>query len=201
MPVIQNTGSIAGLGWEKYEAQMKQGDPHAFWVCGDRSSKRTLSSFSFASCVGLVLYGDVEGYGAVAHFWNPAGLAEATQIVDAYMAWLLRETGGYCGDDVEAVVFGGTALASSTGVEYTQPRIDAIADWLEQRWEMAVTRVDRGSVSVELRLEGDGRLADRVKFAFGVLSARQHERHESALSKANSSLNPGKTRQNRSGSQ
>lgn len=201
MPVIQNVGSIAGVGWEKYSEQMDQGEPYAFWVCGDKSRTTTLSSTSFASCVGLVLYGDVDGRGAVAHFWNPAGLAEAKQIVDAYMAWLLRETGGYCGDDVQAVVFGGKSLESRTGEEFTKPRIGAIADWLEQRWDMSVTRVDRGSSSVELRLDGDGGLDQRVKLSFGLLSTRQQDRHESALSKAHSSMSPGKTRNNRSGSQ
>lgn len=201
MPIVRNKGAVAGKDWHTGFDFEKGG---AFWVRAERSKHDCLSSSGFATCVGLVLYGDVEGRGAVAHFWHPAGLEEAKSIVDDYMEWLKKMTGGYCGDDVEAVVFGGTSIDSPVGEDKTKPRIDAIAGWLENRWDMRVLRVTKGSAAVKLDLRGDGPIENHVSFDFGLLSTHLHLSTQSALSKANSSgaltKAPTQVRSNRSGS-
>lgn len=129
--IVLDNGNYAGVKALAYFAREDvKTEGIAFWV---RGVKQSLSSDNYASCVGLVLRGDVAGYGAVVHFWNPSGLADAKVIVDQYMQWLLQQTGGYCGDDVEAVVFGGTAFDTTTGAKVTVPRMNQIVSYLENR--------------------------------------------------------------------
>ena len=147
--VILQQGQIAGVKWQ--EAVLKYDkEGVGFWVRGCRT---ILESASYASCVGLVLRGDAPGYGAVAHFWYPSGLQDAIQIVEEYMQWLFRETGGYAGDDVEAVVFGGVEINNPrTGIAFTQARMKEIADYLKERWDIDAILVKQGCGSVELDL-------------------------------------------------
>jgi hypothetical protein len=183
--IVQDQGAEAGARWQDHVTSEK-GEGTAFWVCGSQAQHEVLHSSSFNTCVGLVLYGDVDGHGAVVHFWAPAGLADAKTIVDRYMQYLLRQTGAYCGDDVEAVVFGGESIRTSAGEEHTKPRIDAIANWLEQRWDMRVLRVTQGSRTVKLHLGGTGPIEEHVEFDFGRLSTNGQYITQSPLSKANS---------------
>lgn len=159
--IILQSGQVAGEGWERHFLTKRPGEGAAFWV---RGHQQKLSSYGFASCVGLVLYGDSPGYGAVIHFWNPAGLQEARQIVDQYMAYLLTTTGAYAGDDMQALVFGGEALQSTAGskaaARFTLPRIDAIAGYLADRWDLddsaiIVDKVGASGVELDLTQQSD----------------------------------------------
>jgi len=210
MNIELDEGNIAGVNWSKYYFQnlkKVEAEGAAFWV---RGRGVTLSSGGFGPCVGLVLSGDLPHYGAVAHFWNPAGLEEAKVIVDQYMRWLYAQTGGYCGDDVEAVVFGGSALGTKTSggqtlqlpedvaQTITKPRLTAIAEYLESRWEMRVVQGRSGSKSVSIDLSGTGSIEDLVTLDVGALASKPHLTAMSPRSKSNSSGTV--TRQKRSGS-
>lgn len=179
--IVLDNGSFAGVRALTYLSNPEvQQDGIAFWVRGQRT---TLRSDSYASCVGLVLHGDVEGYGAVVHFWNPSGLEDAKVIVNQYMQWLFQETGGYCGDDVEALVFGGKALGTPTGTQITRPRIEAISAYLEARWDMRVVVANVGSSTVSLDLTADGPIEQLVTLDRGKLSSKPHEATRSPMSK------------------
>lgn len=179
--IVLDNGDIAGVRALTYLNNPEvQQDGIAFWV---RGRQRVLRSGSYASCVGLVLHGDVPGYGAVAHFWNPSGLEDAKVIVDQYMQWLFQETGGYCGDDVEAMVFGGLALGTPTGTQITRPRIEAISAYLEARWDMRVVVAGVGSSAVSLDLNAHGPIEELVTLDRGKLSSKPHEAKQSAMSK------------------
>lgn len=179
--IVRDEGTYAGVRAMTYlglEEVKRNGI--AFWV---RGHHQVLSSNHYASCVGLVLHGDLAGYGAVAHFWNPSGLDDARTIVDRYLQWLFDETGGYCGDEVEAVVFGGTALETSTGAELTRPRMNAIRQYLETRWEMRIVVADYGSFKVSLDLSAQGPIEKLVTLDRGTLASKPHESSLSPRSK------------------
>ena len=146
---------LAGMGG------MKSGSPVAFWV---RGNSGVLESHSFASCVGLVLYGDKPGFGAVAHFWHPAGLNEAVQIAESYMKYVGTETGGFQGDDIQVLVFAGIAVNSSksaTGVKKnTYERVDQIAAHMKTRWaldnsQIIIDKTGSRSVTLDLNMKSD----------------------------------------------
>lgn len=190
MTVVRSTGTIAGPDALKYIQQHRhEVDQNGvtFWVCGHNV---TLESDSYNSCVGMVLHGDVEGYGAVAHFWAPTvdllsnTRRDAEEITEAYMHWLLQQTGGYAGDDVEAVVFGGKALKTATGDELTVPRIKAIREFLEDRWDMRVVVATVGSQWVKLDLTiPAASIEDRVTLEKGLAARKPHEFSTSPKSK------------------
>jgi hypothetical protein len=179
--IIRDEGTYAGVRALTYfnDPEVKR-NGIAFWV---RGRGVTLTSDCYNSCVGLVLHGDIQGYGAVVHFWDPSGLADARIIVDRYMRWLLRETGGYCGDDVEALVFGGKALKTPTGDEKTTPRMQAISAYLEQRWDMRVVVVDVGYEKVSLDLTATGPIEQLVTLENVKVSSKPHETTMSPVSK------------------
>jgi len=72
--IVLDKGDYAGVRWNTYFTPEVRESGIAFWV---RGHHKTLRSDCYASCVGLVLSGDVEGCGAVVHFWDPSGLEEA----------------------------------------------------------------------------------------------------------------------------
>ena len=146
MAVIKSDGKVAGAGWEAFK---DKGLGNAYWVCGRGV---TLSSAGFASCVGMVILGDAPQCGLVAHFWNPTSVHEAGQIVDEYNKWLVENTGGFAGDDMQALVFGGNMVKTDTGLVLTQPRVRHIAGYLNKTWGMAVTTDMEGASEVTVDL-------------------------------------------------
>lgn len=154
MAVIKNDGTVAGANWQNSP------DGSAFWVCGRGGM---LSSAGFATCVGMVIMGDAPNCGLVAHFWNPSSVNEAGQIVDGYNSWLTQQTGGFAADDMQALVFGGVMIGTPAGGQYTRPRIDAIAGYLRNTWDMTVNTDTDGASEVELNLDGGRDLMANVR--------------------------------------
>lgn len=180
--IVLDHGNCAGASALRYihENPLAMTEGVAFWV---RGKGEVLTSSSYATCVGLALHGDVDGYGAVVHFWHPSGLDDAKIIVDRYMQWLFTKTGGYCGDDVEAVLFGGSKMHTSTGMQLTVPRIAAIREYLETRWDMRVVTGQVGSSSVALDLTKPGPIEEMVKLEHGLVASKPHELGVSAIGK------------------
>ncbi len=125
----------------------------AYWVYG--TGNTVLSSDSFGSCVGMVVYDAATGNGLVAHFWNPSGQEDALTILKEW-----KRLNGVT-DTATAIVFGGTTLNSNEpnqiqlAKKFTKPRIQqlrAIAGTFLR--SVSVEAAGHGGVSLRCGVNG-----------------------------------------------